>query len=97
VHVTSVIDSLRWDKLRSERVWEEMHNPRPRCTLITYLRYSSQSHWNWLAVTSRLDVRVALRCFEGALVEAVTSMDREGRAVTPTKKHQRTDPTKSAR
>lgn len=66
--VTEVIDSLRWDKLRSERVWEEMHEPTPAIRLITCMRYESR-HWNWLTATSRLDVRVAPDSLRGGTIE----------------------------
>lgn len=66
--VTEVIDSLRWDKLRSERVWEEMHKPTPAIRLITCMRYESR-HWNWLTATSRLDVRVAPDSLRGGTIE----------------------------
>jgi len=68
VHVTSVIDSLRWDKLRSERVWEETHKPTPAITLIRSLNYSSES-WTRLAVTSPLDVRVTPEVLRGGTVD----------------------------
>ena len=68
VHVTSVIDSLRWDKLRSERVWEEMHKPVPAITLIRSLNYSSES-WTRLAFTSPLNVRVTPEVLRGGTVE----------------------------
>ena len=67
-HVTAVHNSLRWDKLRSERVWEEMHKPTPAVLLITYLRYTS-THWNWLLRTSRLDVRVTPEVLRGCTIE----------------------------
>lgn len=66
--VTEVIDPLRWDKLRSERVWEEMHKPTPAVRLITYLRYTN-GHWNWVAGPSLLDVRVAPDSLRGGTIE----------------------------
>lgn len=66
--VSEVIDPLRWDKLRSERVWEEMHKPTPAVQLITYLRYTG-GHWDWLTATSRLDVRVAPNSLRGGTIE----------------------------
>lgn len=66
--VTKVIDPLRWAKLRSERVWEEIHKPTPAIRLITYTRYTG-GHWDWLTATSRLDVSVAPDSLRGGTIE----------------------------
>lgn len=66
--VKGVINPLRWDKLRSERVWEEMHQPTAAVLLINYVHYNS-THWGLLTATARLDVRVAPDSLRGCTIE----------------------------
>lgn len=83
--VTDVVDPLRWDKLRSERVWEEMHQPTPAIQLITYLRYN-RDHWNWLAATVRLDVRIAPDSLRGGTIDRSRQWIVKDVRVTPSEK-----------
>jgi hypothetical protein len=83
--VTDVVDPLRWDKLRSERVWEEMHQPTPAIQLIIYLRYTSR-HWNWLAAR-RLDVRlVGSKSLRGCTIKRSRQWIVKDVRVTPSEK-----------
>lgn len=75
--VQRVAGTLRWDKLRSERVWEEAHRATPAIDLITHLNYND-AHWKWLLATTRQDAILDVQDTRGGIIESPSTWTVKG-------------------